>query len=94
MKSPVNYLQNKIVEMRKVNLCVLFFAALSLFFNALAYGEAGDKEILSANERNWLAKNQSRLVLAVETGYAPFVFIDEKKSAAFPEPERDISGST
>jgi diguanylate cyclase (GGDEF)-like protein/PAS domain S-box-containing protein len=78
MKSPVDYLQKRIVEMHKANFCVLIFIALSLFFNAFAYGEFGDKDILSANERDWLAKNQSRLVLAVETGYAPFVFIDEK----------------
>ncbi|CAK0745666.1 two-component system, sensor histidine kinase and response regulator [Gammaproteobacteria bacterium] len=31
---------------------------------------------LTSDERNWLINNQSRLVLAVETGYPPFVFID------------------
>jgi signal transduction histidine kinase/ActR/RegA family two-component response regulator len=31
---------------------------------------------LTAEERAWLAENQSRVVLAVETGYAPFVFLD------------------
>lgn len=78
MKSPVDSLKKKICEMRNVNLYILFFSALSLFFNALAYGEAGNTDMLSADERAWLAKNQSGLVLAVETGYAPFVFVDEK----------------
>ena len=31
---------------------------------------------LTAAERAWLAENQSRIVLAVEAGYAPFVFLD------------------
>lgn len=78
MKSPVDYLQKKIGETHRVSLCFLFFAGLSLFFNALAYGGAGDRDILSAGERDWLVRNQSHLVLAVETGYAPFVFIDAK----------------
>ncbi len=54
------------------------FALLGMFFAAMAYGSTGGKEILGADERAWLTQNQSRLVLAVETGYAPFVFIDSK----------------
>ncbi|MFA7239519.1 MAG: transporter substrate-binding domain-containing protein [Sulfuricellaceae bacterium] len=54
------------------------FALLGIFFAAMAYGSAGSQEILSADERTWLTQNQPRLVLAVETGYAPFVFIDSK----------------
>ena len=54
----------------------LVFAVLGLFLTAMVHGSTGEKEILSPEERAWLTKNQSRLVLAVETGYAPFVFID------------------
>jgi len=43
-----------------------------------AIGNSGAKEILTPAERTWLTANQSRIVLAVETGYAPFVFIDSK----------------
>ncbi|BCB25954.1 hypothetical protein SKTS_08400 [Sulfurimicrobium lacus] len=53
-------------------------ALLSLFLAAIAYGGADGKDILSSAERVWLTNNQSRLVLAVETGYAPFVFLDDK----------------
>ncbi len=35
-------------------------------------------DILTADERNWLTHNQSRIVLGVETGYAPFVFLDDQ----------------
>ena len=33
-------------------------------------------DILTPEERLWLSQNQSRIVLAVETAYAPFVFLD------------------
>ena len=55
---------------------------LSIFIVAVAYGSTGGNEILSAGERAWLTQNQPRLVLAVETGYAPFVFIDSKDQPA------------
>jgi len=54
----------------------LTLSLLGIFFAAIAYGRAGGEEILSADERAWLTQNQPRIVLAVETGYAPFVFID------------------
>ena len=54
----------------------LILFLLSIVFNSFAYGSTDNNEILSADERDWLTKNQPRLVLAVETGYAPFVFID------------------
>ena len=53
-----------------------------LTFIAETYGSPDGKEILSPGERAWLAKNQSRLVLAVETGYAPFVFLDAQEQPA------------
>ncbi len=39
-------------------------------------------DILNQKEREWLALNQSRLILAVETGYAPFVFLDSQGNIA------------
>jgi two-component system sensor histidine kinase EvgS len=39
-------------------------------------------DILSPPERRWLTENQPRLVVGVEAGYAPFVFINEKNQAA------------
>lgn len=36
------------------------------------------KDILSPDERLWLHNNQDRVILAIETGYAPFVFLDAK----------------
>lgn len=55
----------------------LFFALISMLFTAIAYGGTGNaKEILTPEERLWITNNQSRIVLAVETGYAPFVFLD------------------
>jgi signal transduction histidine kinase/CheY-like chemotaxis protein/ABC-type amino acid transport substrate-binding protein len=50
-------------------------AWLGISFAALADGGGMSAHLTSA-ERNWLAENQSRIVLAVETGYAPFVFLD------------------
>jgi diguanylate cyclase (GGDEF)-like protein/PAS domain S-box-containing protein len=82
MRSPINYLFHRSGAINKVRGCVLLFAAASLLFNALAYGGTGSKDLLSGEERAWLNKNQARLVLAVETGYAPFVFIDSKDQPA------------
>lgn len=58
--------------------CALVYVLLSFFFVVMAHGSTGDKDILSSDERVWLTNNLSRLVLAVETGYAPFVFLDSK----------------
>ena len=59
---------------RKIPIYALIFALLSALFTTIAYCDA--KEILTPEERLWLTNNQSRIVLAVETGYAPFVFLD------------------
>ncbi len=45
-------------------------------FLTVAYGSSTPKDILTQNERLWLTQNQSRIVYALETNYAPFVFID------------------
>ena len=51
---------------------------LMILCTGTAIGNSGGKEILTPAERTWLTANQSRIVLAIETGYAPFVFIDPK----------------
>ena len=56
---------------RIVSFCLL----LHLFLAPLAQG-AGEAAVLTPAEQRWLAENQARVVLAVETGYAPFVFLD------------------
>lgn len=78
MSLHVNKPLKKIGALRSKCSNALVYALLSFFLAAMAYGSAGDKDILSADERVWLTNNQSRLVLAVETGYAPFVFLDSK----------------
>ena len=57
---------------------MLFVAPLQAQTPAAASAASGSTEILSPAERLWLVQNQARLVLAVETGYAPFVFLDER----------------
>ena len=53
---------------------VHLLALFSAFFSLLAH--AGSNAPLTPEERRWLDENQARIVLAVETGYAPFVFLD------------------
>ncbi|MEI6702666.1 MAG: transporter substrate-binding domain-containing protein, partial [Deltaproteobacteria bacterium] len=53
-------------------------ALLSVILAASAHGSIDTKEIITPAERLWLTENQSRIVLAVETGYAPFLFLDSK----------------
>lgn len=81
MISPVNKSPKRFVAIGRVCGDVLICIMLVLMFAATAYG-GGDKVILTAAERAWLTKNQSRLVLAVETGYAPFVFLDAQEQPA------------
>ena len=65
---------------RGVGILMLFM--LGVFFTSVSYGGTSANELLNADERAWLEKNRPRLVLAVETGYAPFVFIDSKGQPA------------
>jgi ABC-type amino acid transport substrate-binding protein/GAF domain-containing protein len=51
-----------------------FLALFGVVFSLLAH--AGNHAALTPEERRWLDQNQARIVLAVETGYAPFVFLD------------------
>lgn len=54
----------------------------SVLLSNIVYGSANDVDILSDLERTWLTENQSRLVLAVESNYAPFVFLDSNDKPA------------
>ncbi|MEI6558225.1 MAG: PAS domain S-box protein [Rhodospirillaceae bacterium] len=60
---------------RHGSLGVLFAAVLVAGFAALTPARSLAQDILSPEERLWLTHNQGRIVLAVETGYAPFVFV-------------------
>ena len=62
------------VQMRRAAFAILF--ALATLVVAHVPGQCGGVDILTPEERLWLSQNQSRIVLAVETAYAPFVFID------------------
>lgn len=61
---------------------VLICSVLSLFLSAAACASPDGQDILNPEERAWLTKNQSRLVLAIEAGYAPFVFLDAQERPA------------
>lgn len=51
------------------------FLALLYFLAIVAYGSSSPKDILTTEERLWLTQNESHIVYALETNYAPFVFI-------------------
>jgi len=54
----------------------LFLPVLSLFLAFSPAVSTAGTDILTPAERKWLTANQSRITLAVETNYAPFVFLD------------------
>jgi signal transduction histidine kinase/ABC-type amino acid transport substrate-binding protein/ActR/RegA family two-component response regulator len=58
-----------------MRLIAWLLALLGISCAALADGR-GASALLTSAERNWLVENQPRIVLAVETGYPPFVFLD------------------
>ena len=58
--------------------CVLLVIALTVSVSA----GSDVKDILTRAERLWLSENNSRIVLAVETTYAPFVFLDAQDQPA------------
>ena len=62
-----------------VNLFIFLLQTLTtlLVLSSSLYADNG-KDFLSKDEREWLTENQSQITRAVETGYAPFVFIDSK----------------
>lgn len=82
MKSNAVYQLKKVGKISKMRSYALIFFLLSTFFSVICHGSTGSKELLTREERLWLTNNQSRLVLAVETGYVPFVFLDSKGQPA------------
>lgn len=44
----------------------------------IARGANGGSALLTPDEKKWIAANRSRIILAVETNYQPFVFLDSK----------------
>lgn len=72
----------KIDKIRKTPLYILIVALLSLLSVTVFASASGANEILTPEEHLWLANNQTRIVLAVETGYAPFVFLNDQGQPA------------
>jgi len=54
----------------------LWAVALGALALLLGCGAGPSRDLLSPAERQWLQAHQGRIVLAVEQGYAPFVFQD------------------
>jgi len=76
MNSPSDSPPKTVKEIIIIRCFALVVALLSIFFTALATADSDVKDILTIAERSWLTKNQSQIVLAVETGYPPFTFLD------------------
>jgi diguanylate cyclase (GGDEF)-like protein/PAS domain S-box-containing protein len=63
-------------KLPKITFHALLLVLLSPLLVSTVHGNIGQSdEILTPEERLWLANNQPRIVLAIETGYAPFVFL-------------------
>ncbi|NVN91405.1 MAG: transporter substrate-binding domain-containing protein [Desulfuromonadales bacterium] len=78
MKSPPPH---TIRDIGKRHWCIQICVLLGVFLATIAQASNGVKDLLTPAERLWLTKNQPRVVLAVETGYAPFVFLDANGQA-------------
>ncbi len=63
-------------RMRMWRTAFALFTVLAVLIVMQAPALCGGADILTPEERLWLSQNQSRVVLAVETAYAPFVFLD------------------
>ncbi len=68
-------------QVLKSSLYIVACITTLILLSSPLYADSG-KDFLSKEEQEWLAKNQSQITLAVETGYAPFVFIDSKDCPA------------
>lgn len=55
--------------------CIIYIG-IEFFLTTAAYSHSNPKDILTPDERLWLNQNHSRIIYALETNYAPFVFID------------------
>lgn len=68
---------------RLKRVCILLASfLLCLTFVQSASGSGSATALLTPAEQLWLKDNQSRIVLAVETGYPPFVFLDARGKPA------------
>ncbi|MFZ4856535.1 MAG: transporter substrate-binding domain-containing protein [Desulfuromonadaceae bacterium] len=59
-------------------MCRYFLISALLILVVSTAAHCGGKNILTPEEHRWLNENKSRIVLAVETGYPPFVFLDSQ----------------
>ena len=55
---------------------VLLFVLFAVLHSACAFGSSDVNDILTPDERLWLKNNHAHIILAIETTYAPFVFLD------------------
>lgn len=68
--------------MRKISFFALIYIFVGVFCTTVAYGDSNTKELLTPDERRWLTQNKPDIVYAVETNYAPFVFISSNDQPA------------
>ena len=67
----------KKVRIRKISLSLVICVLIGLIGTTfMPMNVDGSVDILTPSERDWLNKNQSRIILAIESGYAPFIFLD------------------
>ena len=57
---------------------ILFLLLFASNYPAYAFGSSGINDILTPDERLWL-KNHAPITLAIETTYAPFVFLNAER---------------
>jgi len=62
-------------QIQMMRLSLRSFTLMAIFSIAMIQ-DAISQGILTSDEQRWLMENQSRIVMAVETGYAPFMFLD------------------
>jgi PAS domain S-box-containing protein len=60
----------------------LLFVLFAVIHSAYAYGSGDVNDILTPDERLWLKNHHAPIILAIETTYAPFMFLDTKGQPA------------
>ncbi|MFZ4858951.1 MAG: PAS domain S-box protein [Desulfuromonadaceae bacterium] len=58
--------------------CRYLLTSLLLIIIISTAAHCGGDNLLTPEEQRWLNENKSRIILAVETGYPPFAFLDSK----------------
>jgi len=61
---------------------VFLFVLFAVIHSTYAYGSGEVNDILTIDERFWLKNHHASIILAIETTYAPFVFLDTKGQPA------------